>query len=273
MAQGLGLLHDLLEHEVLIAALLRRPDLPVHVGDLLLNGLHEGVVALDAVPGQHRRLAVVHVGHLAGVADDGGHVAGQKHAVLAVAQNQRAVLADGDDPIRLVGADDAQGVGALNAPQAAAHGLQQAHPAGVHKVLHQLGHYLGVGLRDEADPLPLEKRLQLGVVLDDAVVHHGDLAAAADLGVGIHVRGRAVGGPPGVAHAHGAGHRRARVQHVAEDLEPALGLMDGELFRPPVVHRHAGGVVAPVLQLAQSVQQNGGRLAAAHVSDNTTHIL
>ena len=75
-AHGLRLLHDLLEHEVLVAALLCRVHLPVHVGDLLLHRLHEVVIALDAVLGQHRHLAVVHVPHLPGVADDGGDVTG-----------------------------------------------------------------------------------------------------------------------------------------------------------------------------------------------------
>ena len=84
-AQGLGLLHDLLEHEVLVAALLRRVDLPVDMGDLLFDGLHQVVVALDAVPGEHRHLPVVHVAHLPGVAQDGGDVAGQEGAPLPVA--------------------------------------------------------------------------------------------------------------------------------------------------------------------------------------------
>ena len=45
---------------------------------------------------------------------------------------------------------------------------------------------------------------QVQIVFDDAVVHHGEQSPVADLGVGVHIRRRAVGGPPGVADAHGA---------------------------------------------------------------------
>ena len=50
-AQGLGLLHDLLEHEVLIPALFGGVDLPVDGDGVLPDRLHQMVVALDALPG------------------------------------------------------------------------------------------------------------------------------------------------------------------------------------------------------------------------------
>ena len=229
------------------------------------------VVALDAVLCQNRHLAVIHVAHPAGVADEGGDVAGQEAAPVAVAQDQGAVLADGDDLVRGVGAEDAQGVGPLDAAQAPAHRLQNAHPVVLAEVLYQLGHHLGVRLRGEGHPLALEKVLQLGVVLNDAVVDHGDPAAAADLGVGVDVRRGPVGGPAGVAHSHLAGHRPPAVQHFVQDGQPPLCLVDGE-SGGGIIHRHAGGVVAPVLQLAQALQQKGGRLLVSNVSNDTAHI-
>ena len=38
-----------------------------------------------------------------------------------------------------------------------------------------------------------------------------------------------------------------------------------------MVHRHTGGVVPPVLQPGQAVQQNGGRLFPARIAYNSTH--
>ena len=270
-AQGLGLLHDLLEHEVLIAALLRRVDLPVHVGDLLLNGLHQVVVALDAVLGQHRQLIVVHVPHFPGVLDNGRHVAGQEAASLAIAQNQRTVLTHGDELVRLVGTEDTQRVGAFDPPEYPAHSLQDVHLVRLIKVFNELGHHLRVGLRGKWDPLLHQERLQLRIVLDDAVVHHGDLAAAADLGMGVDVAGGAVGGPAGVADAHRAVQVLATADHVTEHLEAALGLL--YLHPLPVlrIDCHAGAVIAPVLQALEPVQQNRSSLLLSYISYDSAH--
>ena len=53
------------------------------------------------------------------------------------------------------------------------------------------------------------------------------------------------------------------------ELAAALGL--GHLNAALMVHRHTGGVVPPVLQPGQAVQQNGGRLFPAHIAYNSTH--
>ena len=122
-AQRLGLLHDLLEHEVLVAALFRGGDLPVDGKVLLFDLLLQRVVDLDALARQHGDLAVFHVGDVARVLDDGRHVGGEEVAALAVAEQQRRVLARGDDAVRAVGAEHTEGVGTLDAAQHAAHGL------------------------------------------------------------------------------------------------------------------------------------------------------
>ena len=269
-AQGLGLLHDLLEHEVLIAALLGGIDLPVHLADLLLDGLHQVVIALDAVPGEDGHLAVLHIAHLPGVADDGGDIAGQEVAAVAIAQDQGAVLAHGDELVGEVGAQDAQGIGPLDAAQDPAHGLQNV---ALVEILDELGHHLGVRLRGEGDAVGDEELLQLHVIFDDAVVDHGDLAVLADLGVGVHVAGGPVGGPAGVADAHGAVHGGPALDQIGQNLEPALGLAHGEGLVLLRIDGHAGGVITPILQPGQSVQQNGSGLLPANKAYDSTHIL
>ena len=74
LAHGLGLLHDLLEHEVGIAPLLRGGHIPVHLAVGLFHGDHLIVKDVDAVSGEHGNLPVVHVDHVPGVLDDGRHV-------------------------------------------------------------------------------------------------------------------------------------------------------------------------------------------------------
>ena len=57
---------------------------------------------------------------------------------------------------------------------------------------------------------------QVQIVFDDAVVHHGEQSPVADLGVGVHITGRAVGSPPGVADAHGAGQLFAALEDAVQ---------------------------------------------------------
>ena len=143
-AQGVGLLHDLLEHEVFIAAFFRRVNFPVHPADFLFNGLHQMVVAPDAGTGQHRGFAVLHVADVSGVAQDGGNIAGQEAAPAAVSQDQGAVLPGGDDLAGRIGGEDAQRVRPLNAPEAAAHRCQDIRSVPL-EIFHQLRHHLGIG--------------------------------------------------------------------------------------------------------------------------------
>ena len=98
----------------------------------------------------------------------------------------------------------------------------------------------------------------------------GKLAVLADVGVGVDVVRRAVGRPAGMAHADGALHIRAAVDEVAQGLEPAHGFFDLKLM-PRRNDRDTGAVIAAVFQTGEAVEQNGGSLLAADVSNNTTH--
>ncbi len=130
-----------------------------------------------------------------------------------VADDERAVLPGGDEGVGVVGADDAEGIGALDPPQAAAHGLQHV-VALVVVELQQLGHHLRVRVGGEVDALAHQVLLELHVVFDDAVVDQGDPAVLADMGVGVDVIGLPVGGPAGVADAQAPVQVRAAVDQV-----------------------------------------------------------
>ena len=268
LSDGLGLLHDLLGHEVLVPALFGGGDLPVHVMVLLLHRAEVGVIYPQVVGGELGDLPIVQVAHLSGVFDEGGDVAGQEVGPLPEAQDQGGVLAHGDEPIGAVGAQDPQGVGALDAGEGLDHRLQQV---AVVVVFQQLGHHLRVGLGGEAYPLRLEEFPQGHIIFDNAVVDHGKPPALADLGVGVDIRGLPVGGPAGVAQAQGAVDGAAALHQVAEHLQPALGLLHLKaLF--PAIYRDAGGIIPPIFQPGKAVQQDGGGLLPAYESNDTTHV-
>ena len=251
----LGLLQNLLEHKVLISALFSGGDLPVHLMALLFHRAEIGVVHPAVVGGELGDLPVVQVADLPGVADDRRHVGGHEVEPLPKAQDERAVLPGGDQPVGAVGAQNPQGIGPLDAVE---HLGDRVQDIAVIVVLQQMGHHFRVGLGDKMHAVGLEKFLDLGVVFDDAVMYHRDAAVLAHVGVGVDVGGFPVGGPAGVAQADAPGHASGCLHLAGQRLDAALGLDDPEaLLR--VVDGHPGRVISPVFQTAQAVQQNRRR--------------
>ena len=266
LAQGFRLLADLLHHEVLVAAFFRSGDVPLDALRLLLDRIHVLVEELDALPGEHGDLLVLQPVDVPGAGEDGRHIGGDVVLPFSDADDERAVFPHGEELLRAVGADDAQSVAALHPGDHLPDGLQ--HVALV-VVLQHLGHHFRVRLRDELHPPADEVVLQVQVVLDNAVVHHGELAPVADLGVGVDVRRRAVGGPPGVADAHHAGQGLAPFQNAVQDAQPPLGLHH---VKPRVVvHSHPSGVIPPVFQLLQAREQNGGSFLPTDITNDAAH--
>ena len=103
LGDGVGLLVDLLEHERLVAALLRHLLAPVDLVDRALDGLAGGVEELDAVAAHDDDLVVLDQLHAAGVGEEGGDGGGDELLVVAAADDQRALLAGADQQVGLVG--------------------------------------------------------------------------------------------------------------------------------------------------------------------------
>jgi hypothetical protein len=136
-------------------------------------------------------------------------------------------------------------------------------------VVHQVGDDLGVGLALEDVALGLQLGAQLFVVLDDAVVHQGDLVAR-EVRVGVGHGRRAVGGPAGVGNADQALHV------ILVDLLAQLGHAGGgagAAQRAALDDGHAAGVIAPVFQALQALDQDGNHIGRADGADDATHEL
>ena len=84
----------------------------------------EGAVA---VGGQHGHLAVGEGDDLAGGAHERGDIGRDQHLAVADADHDRRAAARDHDAVRLVGVDDEQAVGALDAGEHVAHGLLERH--------------------------------------------------------------------------------------------------------------------------------------------------
>ncbi len=117
MADDLGLLMDLLGHEVAVVALVDQQRARNRLDLRALDGLAGAVVDLDARPVQHRPVAFLQIGDRIGEGRERDRVRAEVHGARAVADRQRAALAGGDHQIVVAGEDDGEREGALQAPE------------------------------------------------------------------------------------------------------------------------------------------------------------
>ena len=262
---GVRLLVNLLEHEVGVAALLRGLHVPLGGLQLFYDRRAGEIHDLDALRAENRDLARLQLVVGAGVfeqrRDVGGHVA----AVLAGRDDERAVLPGGEDHAGGVPEHHAEGVGAGQLARRLGQGLEGVAGFRV-MVVDQLRGDLGVGLGLELVAVARKKALPFEVVLYNAVVHQVQPLGA--VGVGVDVRGLAVGGPAGVADA-AMGGNGVLTQDFFDVRKPSLGLDDFE--RAVLKCRDAGGIVPPVFQRREPRHKPGDRVLAAGISDNPAH--
>ena len=219
-----------------------------------------------AAGGQGGHLAVAEVHDRGRVADQRGQVGGDVHLLVADADDQRAPVAGHDDPVREVGVQDREPVGALDPAERLADPTLEG--VGV-RAGDQVGDHLGVGVRRQVDARLGELRAQRRGVVDDPVVHDGDVTLGVDVRVRVDVVGRAVGRPPGVADADLAAEPLGQLglqvpdpPGLLHDLEALAGAEHGEARR----------VVAAVLEPAEPLQQQRRCLLAADVPDDPAHV-
>jgi len=266
LAQGDGLLVDLLEHEVVVAALLGSlwrpfderlgPSLldPVQVGHDNPRGADVGDVAL------------LEEDHPVGVREDRGDVTGDE-ALLAVETNdQRHVQTRPDQAADLTPVHHHQRVCPLHAPERGADRIGEIALVGV---LDQVGDRLGVGLRRERVAAGFQLVPELAEVLDDPVVDHRDLPGAVLVRVGVEVVRPPVGCPAGMGEADR--RMRGAIRDGRLEIDQLAGLLLHEQLAVFADQRDARGVVAAVFEPCQALDQDGSGLAGTGVADDAAH--
>ena len=265
--EGARLLHDLLEHEVVVAALLRRFDVPDHAGNLLLDRLPGTVIDREMVGRQLRKFAVVDVNHVFRMRNERRNVGGKEVLARADAEDHRSAVFGDEQAIRLVCTQNAEHIAALQPGGGAHHGLLQ-----IAVIVHvdQMHHNFRIRLAVEHIALGQQHFAQLQIVFDDAVMYDGKLAVIADMRMGVHIRRRAVRGPSGMTDADAAAQVCAVMRLFAEvaDHTARFDHMDG----PILLHRDAGGVIAAIFERFQPFQQNRRSFLPADIANDSTHI-
>ena len=110
---------------------------------------------------------------------------------------------------------------------------------------------------------------ELAEILDDAVVDDGDAARAVAVRMGVEVARPAVRGPASVSQPD-PGSGRIAAERVGQDCHLAGPLLD-EQIAVLGDQGYPGGVVAPVLEAPQAIQQDGPGLAWSGVADYSAH--
>jgi hypothetical protein len=106
-------------------------------------------------------------------------------------------------------------------------------------------------------------------VLDDAVVDDRDAARAIAVGMGVEIARPTVRGPTGVAQTYACAGRPA-AQGISENGHLAGALLD-EQIAVLSDEGDAGGVVTPVLEAAQPIEQDWSGVSRPGVSDDSAH--
>ena len=270
VGDGLGLLHDLLHHEVLVAALGGGLGVHVDVDELLLDGLLVDAVEVHVAAVGLDDLHVVDVVDVLGVLDDGGDVKGDVDAVLGLGHDERGVLPREEDLVRLGVEHERQRIRTTNSHHRASDRVAGSEAVLQKVVLDEVHRHFRVGLAVELGALAdLELGLLLQVVLDDAVVDADDVAVVGDVRAGVAFGGLAMGGPTGMADAAGPGEVLAVMRFVNQLLEFAGGLGHGE--NVAVADGDARGVVPAVFELAEPFQKTGRSLFSSNIANDATH--
>jgi hypothetical protein len=198
VAQGLRLLVDLLEHEMLEPTLLdgvggeaELPDRPVDAGRVEVDDV-------DMVGRDAGDVPVVEVDDPARMGDDRGRVGGDEALPFPDADDEGAALAGGDDDAGFVAGQHGDAVGPFHLTQGRD---DRGTEVALEGFADQPGQRLRVGLGDEDMALGFEASAEGPVVLDDAIMHERDATALGEVGVGVGLGRRAMGRPAGVGDA------------------------------------------------------------------------
>ena len=189
---GLGLLADLLVHEVLETPQLDGFEVPgnvVHRAQLHALLAVEHVVALR---GQDGHIPVVEVDDRTGMLEDGRRVRSDEVLVVAYAEQHRRAAPRDDDLPRLVRRDDGETVRPLHVLQSGDHPRLERVPRGI---LDEMREDFRVRVRSDVVAGLLQCRPQRVGVFDDPVVHQRQTPGAVGVRVSVSSGGRSVRRP------------------------------------------------------------------------------
>ena len=251
LREPFGLLVDLLEHERLVARALGDLLVPVDLVHLRLDRVT--ALRLDvrhAVGPEIDDDTVVGILDAARLGQERGQVGREEVLAAAETDDQRRLMPDCDEPLRLVVVDDDEGEMPFE-PRVS--GADRVDEVAVVERLEQVCDDFGVRLGTERMSAGLELAFQLAVVLDDAVEHDRELSlVAAGERMRVVLVHRAVRRPARMTEAG----RRGRAVRACGALEVGEVPDRADVVEPVLFEqRNPGRVVAAELESLEARDQ------------------
>ena len=267
---GLGLLEDLLEHEVRIAALFELGDAELQLLDVDLALLVVERYDLQRVVAIHDHyLAVIDIDDLVRIFHDRRRVRCQEKLLVADTDDHRAAAACRDDLILVALLHYGDSVCADHLLQCLLDGLQQRAVVRRTDVFDQIDQYLRVSVALECVTVFDQRLFQHPVIFDDTIVDQGDIARIGVVGMGVDVVRFAVCRPTGVGDAD----RSVQILGFDEMFQIGDFALAFEHVQNsfPIDQCESCAVVTAIFQAVKSFYQNGVSLPFTHVTYNSTH--
>jgi hypothetical protein len=151
IADRIGLFFDLLEHEVVMAALFRRGEVPIDVERRGLRGVAGEISDLVAVAGDRHHLVLAELDSIASVVDERRDVGGNEVLACTHAHDQRRRATRRDNQIGFVCVRDDERECPVQPPARCTHRRGQVATAGVLRGDEMRGG-LGVGITGQLHP-------------------------------------------------------------------------------------------------------------------------
>ena len=265
IGQGHRLLEDFLLHVMAVLAEFDGICRKVRLGDRPLD--RRAIHPRDAVTGagEFGAIAVVEIDDAPRHLDQRRSVGGRVMPMLGDAEQQRRTFARDDDTFGIVLAHHGDGISSLQLGDGGTHGSKQIRLAAQFE-RDQVRHDLGVGVRGKHVTRGLQAGAQFLVVLDDAVMHHGQ--AVGDVRVRVALARDAVRRPAGVGDAGRAGgpglvdlrHQFGDAPDRAQAAQ-AGGIDQGQ----------PGRIVTAVFELAQPFEKLRNDIAVGDRGNDATH--
>ena len=190
VVQTLRLLEDFLQHEVVVAALLYLTEVDIHRLYLQLLFLAENAHYLKLFAQTNdSNVAILQIHHFVRIIDNRTGIRAYEEFILANAHYKRTLFAGSNNLAGVALVHDSDGVGAYHLMQRHLHGFEQRQILLDHDILHKLHENLSICVALELHAFRLKLRLDVGIVLDDAVMDDGKVVSARIVGVSISCRG------------------------------------------------------------------------------------
>src|SRR5208283_237092 len=266
------LLVDLLQHEMLEAALLSHDGVPGDVLHLALDVLAFEVGQLHTGRRNGGEVAVGEEEQVARVIENCRYIAGDEILIFAEADDGRRTIARGHDLVWLVSGNDSNREDAGQQFYRFADRFFQRGLVSVVRtevLLDEVCDHLGVSLGAEFVAFFDQLSLQADVVFDDAVVDDDDLSGAVAVRVRVFLGRTPVCGPTGVADAV-----RSVERLQADDLFQIAQLAFGAAHLQAVTvaaNSNASGVIAAIFEATQAIKDDRYNSFVSYVSNNAAH--